>query len=58
MTQTVSDGGVIDVRNVSYAYPGAQTQTLRDISFSVSDGEIFGLLGPSGAGKSTPSCLI
>ena len=58
MTQTVSDGGVIDVRNVSYAYPGAQTQTLRDISFSVSDGEIFGLLGPSGAGKSTLQRLL
>src|SRR6266403_1899180 len=24
-----------------------------DVSFSVSDGEIFGLLGPNGAGKST-----
>ena len=24
-----------------------------DISFNVSDGEIFGLLGPNGAGKST-----
>ena len=29
-----------------------------DISFSVSEGEIFGLLGPIGAGKSTTSYII
>ena len=26
---------------------------IQDMSFSVSEGEIFGFLGPSGAGKST-----
>ena len=29
------------------------THALADVSFSVSEGEIFGLLGPNGAGKST-----
>jgi len=28
-------------------------EAVKDISFSVADGEIFGLLGPNGAGKST-----
>lgn len=28
-------------------------QVLKDVSFSVKEGEIFGLLGPSGAGKTT-----
>ncbi len=30
----------------------------RDVSFSVSDGEIYGLLGPNGAGKTTDSRMI
>ena len=28
-------------------------EAVKDVSFSVADGEIFGLLGPNGAGKST-----
>lgn len=30
-----------------------EKQVLKEVSFSVEDGEIFGLLGPSGAGKTT-----
>ena len=30
-----------------------QTQALKDISFSIEEGELFGLIGPDGAGKST-----
>ncbi len=38
-------------RKLSHSFAGHQV--LRDISFSVRKGEIFGLLGPSGAGKTT-----
>jgi len=31
----------------------ADTQALKDISFEVSEGEIFGFIGPDGAGKTT-----
>lgn len=48
----------IEVDNLSYTYPGAVAPAVRDISFSVREGEIFGFLGPSGAGKSTTQKVL
>ena len=31
---------------------------VRDLSFTVGDGEIFGLLGPNGAGKTTTVSML
>lgn len=42
---------MICVKNVSKRY--GTVEALKDISFSVRRGEIFGLIGPDGAGKST-----
>ncbi|MCQ1537006.1 ABC transporter ATP-binding protein [Methanosarcina sp. KYL-1] len=42
---------VIEFEHVSKVYNG--TEVIKDISFSVEQGEIFGLLGPNGAGKTT-----
>ena len=41
----------IEVRNVSKRY--GKVQALRDVSFDVKEGEIFGLIGPDGAGKTS-----
>ena len=47
---------MIQVENLSFSY--TQQPFLKDISFSVGKGEIFGFLGPSGAGKSTMQKIL
>jgi ABC-2 type transport system ATP-binding protein len=42
---------VIEVEHLSKSY--GSTKAVEDISFSVNEGEIFGILGPNGAGKTT-----
>lgn len=45
--------GDIEVRNLSYTYPGAEQQVLRGLEFRVPEGSILGILGRVGSGKST-----
>jgi len=42
---------VIEVKSLRKTYHG--NQAIADVSFTVKQGEIFGLLGPSGSGKTT-----
>jgi fluoroquinolone transport system ATP-binding protein len=44
---------MIEVRNLSHDYSGKGDFAVKDISFAIDKGTIFGFLGPSGAGKST-----
>jgi fluoroquinolone transport system ATP-binding protein len=49
---------MIEVEHLSYTYPGAKAPVLKDLSFDIRQGEIFGFLGPSGAGKSTTQKVL
>lgn len=49
---------MIEVKGLVYRYPKNRINTVKDISFSISKGEIFGFLGPSGAGKSTTQKIL
>ena len=50
-------GSVIEVENLHKRYGG--TVAVEDVSFTVAQGEIFGILGRNGAGKTTTvECLV
>lgn len=57
-TSTAVAAAIIDVRDMTYVYPGASSAAVSCVRFTVSRGEIFGLLGPSGAGKSTTQRVL
>lgn len=50
--------GMVEVRDVSFRYPGADRTALDRLSFTVTPGELVIITGPSGAGKSTVSKLL
>jgi ATP-binding cassette subfamily B protein len=50
--------GTVEFQNVSFSYPGAESETLKRINLSVQKGQYVALVGPSGSGKTTISYLI
>ncbi len=49
----VSDGVVIEFKNVSFRYPGASAYALKNISAVIGNGEHLSVVGLNGAGKTT-----
>jgi lipid A export permease/ATP-binding protein MsbA len=50
--------GHLEVKNLSFTYPGTERQVLNDISFAAAPGQMIALVGRSGSGKSTLANLI
>ncbi|HET7288934.1 MAG TPA: ABC transporter ATP-binding protein [Thermodesulfobacteriota bacterium] len=46
------------VKDYKTGFTGKKTRVLRDVSFDVRKGEVFGFVGPNGAGKTTTFKLI
>ncbi len=44
---------IIEVKDITFTYSGAQRHALERVSLAVAEGEFVGIIGPSGAGKST-----
>jgi len=45
--------GMVEFRNVSFRYPGADEDVLHDISFTARPGQMTAFIGSTGSGKST-----
>lgn len=50
--------GVVDLRDVSMCYPGAEVPVLQDICLHAEPGQTIAIIGATGAGKSTLLSLI
>jgi energy-coupling factor transport system ATP-binding protein len=44
---------IVELRDITFRYPGRPKPTLNQIDLRIEKGEIVGLVGPNGAGKST-----
>jgi ATP-binding cassette subfamily B protein len=53
-----SSRGVVEFKNVTFGYPGADTPVLKNISFQANPGETTAIIGSTGSGKSTLINLI
>lgn len=53
-----SEHGVVEFRDVTFSYPGAEEPALSHISFTARPGQVTAIIGGTGAGKSSLVTLI
>ncbi len=58
VTEAPANPARIELREVSYTYPGQDSPALRDVTLEVRRGEVIALVGENGSGKSTLGKLI
>jgi ATP-binding cassette subfamily B protein len=54
----VTEPGVVEFRDVTFSYPGAEQPVLKGISFTARPGETTAIVGSTGSGKTTLINLI
>jgi ATP-binding cassette subfamily B protein len=50
--------GQVEFQSVTFAYPGSIVPALDNVSFTIPEGKIFGIMGRSGSGKTTVTRLL
>ncbi|ODQ39884.1 amino acid ABC transporter ATP-binding/permease protein [Corynebacterium amycolatum] len=58
LSESTSSVPALELRDVSYRYPGADNPALTKINLRIASGQFIGVVGPTGSGKSTLSRLI
>lgn len=51
--EVVTRGGELEVKNLCFKYEGAENDTLKNINFTLHNGERIALVGSNGSGKTT-----
>lgn len=51
-------GGRIEIRNLSFTYPGSAARALKNINLTLERGKTLGILGKTGCGKTTLTNLL
>ena len=57
-TENIDIKGKIEFKNLSFSHPNANRDILKNVSFTINEGESVGIIGRTGAGKTTIVDLI
>jgi len=58
VNKKLSFNKTIELKGISYKYPGKEIKALDNVSFTINKGDAIGLIGESGSGKSTLGKLL